>query len=189
MSDSQVGANANASRRTGQKWTSEEDDEMLQKILDGVTLDEIAVQHWRTYGGVKNRLLKLLQNMIQDGKLTLDEACAKFKVTPKDLDDFRLTNLERQYEKRKNMKAPVQSVAPTQQSSKPPSPPSRNTTTKDNSNNNINTSPVNDGGANSGDKSRREAALSPLITRECIGLLRDIRDYLKIIAKESRKHS
>lgn len=81
--------------RIGKNWTASEDQEMLAQVRQGSSLDDIARQHNRTPGGVKNRLLKLVHQMSMDGKASLEEVCSVYHVTTKDVDAFLEVNRER----------------------------------------------------------------------------------------------
>lgn len=71
--------------RKGQKWTSQEDDELLDELASGNTINELSVIHQRTENAISLRLVKHAEAFIQAGA-TNEEACEKYNITQELLD-------------------------------------------------------------------------------------------------------
>jgi hypothetical protein len=63
----------------GKKWLATEDEQLLKKISENLSHDEIAVKHRRTASAIKSRLLLLACNMHKDNK-TLEFISDKIKI-------------------------------------------------------------------------------------------------------------
>lgn len=66
--------------RYGKKWTPEEEAEILRQIADNVPLDQIALEHDRSAGGIQWRLRKIGLDLMEDEKMTADEAADRVRL-------------------------------------------------------------------------------------------------------------
>jgi hypothetical protein len=83
--------------RAGLKWEVEEDNALIDKINDGVSIDEIAKQLQRTSGSIKTRLIiKALILIDEDANITLEQAAEKYKVTTQDIQAYQANKKKRQ---------------------------------------------------------------------------------------------
>ena len=83
--------------RAGLKWEVEEDNALVDKINDGVSIDEIAKQLQRTSGSIKTRLIiKALILIDEDTCITLEQAAEKYKVTTQDIQAYQANKKKRQ---------------------------------------------------------------------------------------------
>ena len=83
--------------RAGLKWEVEEDNALVDKINDGVSIDEIAKQLQRTSGSIKTRLIiKALILIDEDTSITLEQAAEKYKVTTQDIQAYQANKKKRQ---------------------------------------------------------------------------------------------
>lgn len=55
------------SANIGKRWTDGEEDQMLRRIRDGEGLEDIAIAHKRTVGGIKSRINKLAHIYLNEG--------------------------------------------------------------------------------------------------------------------------
>jgi predicted DNA-binding protein YlxM (UPF0122 family) len=68
--------------RAGLKWEVEEDNILMYKIKDNVSIQDIAKQLQRTTGSIKTRLIvKALELVKNDNSIILEEAAKKYKIT------------------------------------------------------------------------------------------------------------
>lgn len=83
--------------RAGLKWEVEEDNALVDKINDGISIDEIAKQLQRTSGSIKTRLIiKALILIDEDTNITLEQAANKYKVTTQDIQAYQANKKKRQ---------------------------------------------------------------------------------------------
>lgn len=67
--------------RVGSKWSSEEDDKLLKEFTDKKTFDEIALEHKRTIGGIKSRIIShILYTEYKDGTKTIDDLSQEYNI-------------------------------------------------------------------------------------------------------------
>jgi predicted GIY-YIG superfamily endonuclease len=66
--------------RYGKKWTLEEEEEILRQIADNVSLDQIALEHDRSAGGIQWRLRKIGIDLMEDEQLTAEEAAERVRL-------------------------------------------------------------------------------------------------------------
>jgi len=83
--------------RAGLKWEIEEDNALINKIDDNVSIEEIAKQLQRTVGSIKTRLIvKALMLIDEDHSITLENAADKYKITTQDIQTYQANKKKRQ---------------------------------------------------------------------------------------------
>jgi hypothetical protein len=97
--------------RAGLKWETEEDNALIDKINDGVSMTEIAKQLQRTEGSIKTRLIvKALSLVDDDHSITLEEAATRFKITTQDIQVYQANKKKRQFQRMVNHPVNLQMV-------------------------------------------------------------------------------
>lgn len=97
--------------RAGLKWETEEDNALIDKINDGVSMTDIAKQLQRTEGSIKTRLIvKALSLVDDDHSITLEEAATRFKITTQDIQVYQANKKKRQYQRMVNHPVNLQMV-------------------------------------------------------------------------------
>lgn len=97
--------------RAGLKWETEEDNALIDKINDGVSMTEIAKQLQRTEGSIKTRLIvKALSLVDDDHSITLEEAASRFKITTQDIQVYQANKKKRQFQRQINHPVNLQMV-------------------------------------------------------------------------------
>jgi|LakMenE01Jun11ns_1017448.scaffolds.fasta_scaffold9934240_2 predicted GIY-YIG superfamily endonuclease len=66
--------------RYGKKWTPEEEAEILHQITENVSLDQIALEHDRSAGGIQWRLRKIGIDIMENEKITAEEAAERVRL-------------------------------------------------------------------------------------------------------------
>jgi chromosome segregation and condensation protein ScpB len=83
--------------RAGLKWEADEDNALLNRIDEDVSIDEIAKQLQRTTGSIKTRLIvKALLLIDEDHSITLEQAADKYKITTQDIQTYQANKKKRQ---------------------------------------------------------------------------------------------
>jgi SpoVK/Ycf46/Vps4 family AAA+-type ATPase len=83
--------------RAGLKWEADEDNALLNRIDEDVSVDEIAKQLQRTTGSIKTRLIvKALLLIDEDHTITLEQAAEKYKITTQDIQTYQANKKKRQ---------------------------------------------------------------------------------------------
>jgi hypothetical protein len=83
--------------RAGLKWEADEDNALLNRIDEDVSIDEIAKQLQRTTGSIKTRLIvKALLLIDEDHSITLEQAAEKYKITTQDIQTYQANKKKRQ---------------------------------------------------------------------------------------------
>ena len=83
--------------RAGLKWEADEDNALLNRIDEDVSIDEIAKQLQRTTGSIKTRLIvKALLLIDEDHTITLEQAAEKYKITTQDIQTYQAKKKKRQ---------------------------------------------------------------------------------------------
>ena len=75
--------------RAGLKWEEEESQELMNRIKDGVSLEDIANTHKRTVSGVKNRIMTNALNILKEKKISLDEVSKLVNISVFDLENYK----------------------------------------------------------------------------------------------------
>ena len=76
---------------SGRNWTTKEENELFSELANENSIEQIAVNHNRTYGAIKSRQRHLAAMLFQDGKMSIEEITDKCRMTKKQV----MTALER----------------------------------------------------------------------------------------------
>jgi hypothetical protein len=82
--------------RTGIKWTEEENQELMNRINDGMSLEDIAKTHLRTVTAVKSRIMSNALNIMKEKELSFDEVSKLVKISVNDLENYKQEQEEKQ---------------------------------------------------------------------------------------------
>jgi hypothetical protein len=67
--------------RIGQKWLQEEDEELMKELIDKKSYEEIALNHKRTIGGIKSRVICLILYLqYKDKSKTIEELSLEYNI-------------------------------------------------------------------------------------------------------------
>jgi len=67
--------------RVGKKWTVEEDEELMKELNDKKSYEEIALNHKRTIGGIKSRVICLILYLqYKDKSKTIEELSLEYNI-------------------------------------------------------------------------------------------------------------
>jgi hypothetical protein len=66
----------------GSKWTSQEEQEVLDSIQKGTDIDDIAKAQKRTPGGIRSRLMLMAVRMIETDGKSIEDVCATLRLQP-----------------------------------------------------------------------------------------------------------
>jgi len=88
--------------RAGFKWESEEDCSLIDKIKDGVSVDEIAKEFLRTSGAIKTRLIVKAIEAIEQENSSIEDAAEKFKIEVEEIENYQKKQVEREQRKHNN---------------------------------------------------------------------------------------
>ena len=67
--------------RIGKKWLQEEDDELLRELYDKKTYEEIALNHKRTIGGIKSRVIcNIIYLQYKNKSKTIEELALGYNI-------------------------------------------------------------------------------------------------------------
>lgn len=67
--------------RAGKKWLPEEDAKLVQEITDKKTFEEIALEHKRTTGGIKSRVIsQIIYMKYKDGNTDIDDLSSEYNI-------------------------------------------------------------------------------------------------------------
>jgi hypothetical protein len=85
--------------RTGIKWTFEENEELMKRINDGMSLEDIAKNHQRTITAVKSRVMMNALNIMKEKELTFEEVSKLVNISVDDLENYKQHQEEKQKQK------------------------------------------------------------------------------------------
>lgn len=74
--------------RAGLKWDDGEDDKMLAKIKEGVSIDEIAKELKRTTGSIKTRIIMNAVTKIDTDDADTDTILKEYNISQDDINDY-----------------------------------------------------------------------------------------------------
>lgn len=74
--------------RAGLKWDDGEDEKMLCKIKDGVSIDDIAKEFKRTSGSIKTRIVMNAVNKIDNDGADMETVLNDYKISQDDINDY-----------------------------------------------------------------------------------------------------
>jgi hypothetical protein len=67
--------------RVGKKWAVEEDEELMKELNDKKSYEEIALNHKRTIGGIKSRVIcNILYLHFKDKSKTIEELSLEYNI-------------------------------------------------------------------------------------------------------------
>ena len=67
--------------RIGAKWSVEEDEELIKELIDKKSYEEIALNHKRTIGGIKSRVIcNVLYLQYKDKSKTIEELSLEYNI-------------------------------------------------------------------------------------------------------------
>ena len=67
--------------RVGKKWLLEEDEELMKELIDKKSYEEIALNHKRTIGGIKSRVIcNILYLQYKDKSKTIEELSLEYNI-------------------------------------------------------------------------------------------------------------
>lgn len=75
--------------RAGLAWDKDEEDRLINQVVDGVSVADIAKDLQRTEGSIQTRLYTIICNKIDNGDEDVDSACANYNITAEGLNEFR----------------------------------------------------------------------------------------------------
>jgi hypothetical protein len=87
--------------RTGIKWTFEENEELMKRINDGMSLEDIAKNHQRTITAVKSRVMMNALNIMKEKELSFEEVSKLVNISVDDLENYKQHQEEKQKQKEK----------------------------------------------------------------------------------------
>ena len=90
---------ATSNSNTGQEWTQEEDNKLLELVLSGLSYEEISKTLGRSYMSVSNRTYVNIKRMIDDNN-SKEFLCAKYHIKTEDYDNF-LDKQKKKYENKR----------------------------------------------------------------------------------------
>lgn len=70
---------------SGRSWSTKEEDEILQELATEISIEQIAVNHKRTYGAIRSRQRHMAFQLFQGGKLDIEEIGKKCRLTKKNV--------------------------------------------------------------------------------------------------------
>ena len=67
--------------RAGSKWLPDEDEKLVKEITDKKTFEEIALEHKRTIGGIRSRVIShILYKEFKEGIKTIDDLSNEYNI-------------------------------------------------------------------------------------------------------------
>jgi len=73
--------NKEETSRVGKKWLLEEDEELMKELIDKKSYEEIALNHKRTIGGIKSRVIcNILYLHYKDKSKTIEELSLEYNI-------------------------------------------------------------------------------------------------------------
>lgn len=71
----------------GNRWTPEEEAQLVDSLGNGKDIEDIAKEHKRTLGGIKSRMRHIAVRMIESDGKSIEQVCVMFNMTPEDIED------------------------------------------------------------------------------------------------------
>lgn len=75
--------------RAGVQWDESEDKDLMSRVRDNISLNDIALEHKRTPVAVKSRILKLALNMIEKDGMNIDEVSESIHLSSDEILKFK----------------------------------------------------------------------------------------------------
>ena len=67
--------------RAGSKWFPDEDEKLVKEITDKKTIEEIALEHKRTIGGIRSRIIShILYKEYKEGIKTIEDLSKEYNI-------------------------------------------------------------------------------------------------------------
>lgn len=67
--------------RAGSKWLPDEDEKLVKEFTDKKTFEEIALEHKRTIGGIRSRIIShILYKEYKEGIKTIDDLSNEYNI-------------------------------------------------------------------------------------------------------------
>ena len=82
--------NDNVPENHGKKWNTAEDNELLEKYRDGISIEEISAIHKRTDVGIRCRLMLIAYKIMSNENKTMDEIITSFNFSGNEFEKFVL---------------------------------------------------------------------------------------------------
>jgi hypothetical protein len=73
--------------RIGEAWTSEEETQILSKLAQQISLQDIANDHGRTIGSIKSRLKSIAVEMVEK-QIPFEQIQTITSITQKEIEDY-----------------------------------------------------------------------------------------------------
>ena len=75
--------------RAGLKWDDSEDENVLNKLKNGMSLDDIAKNLKRTPNSIKTRIIMNAVKLIDEEKKDKKQILSEFKITEEDINEYK----------------------------------------------------------------------------------------------------
>jgi hypothetical protein len=72
---------------SGRSWTTREEEELFNELASEISIEQIAVNHKRTYGAIRARQRHLAAQLFQGGNMRIEEIMEKCRMTKKQVMD------------------------------------------------------------------------------------------------------
>lgn len=82
--------------RAGLMWETEEENRLIEMVLNGSSVEDIAKDFQRTEGSIKTRLYTIVCQKIDDGEEDATSAYSRYNVTHEEVEDFRQKKKKRE---------------------------------------------------------------------------------------------
>ena len=81
--------------RAGSKWLLDEDEKLVKEITDKKTIEEIALEHKRTIGSIRSRVIShILYKEYKEGIKTIDDLSKEYNIE-KELVEKHINKIEK----------------------------------------------------------------------------------------------
>ena len=85
--------------RAGQKWTDEEDAELMTQCEGGMSFTEVAQQHGRSEYSIKCRLWGNIKSLVEKNRGNVTDLCDKYHTTVEDYESFKTNQTTTNFQK------------------------------------------------------------------------------------------
>lgn len=101
--------------RAGLMWETEEENRLIEMVLNGSSVEDIAKDFQRTEGSIKTRLYTIVCQKIDNGEEDADSAYSRYNVTHEEVEDFRQKKKKREEKQQQRLqnKKPRRSTLPS----------------------------------------------------------------------------
>jgi hypothetical protein len=101
--------------RAGMPWSKEENEELMNHVANGLTVEQIAKYHKRTMGGIQARMVFNAWMLVQDQKMDVEQACEHARVSLEEYSQFCEKREKRKEKRRQARQASRQEAKNTRQ--------------------------------------------------------------------------